>query len=193
MRKAKQVTTTITTSISLPQILFEQAESLAQQLNIPPSRLFERALEDFVKNYPGPTSLAESFDQERKRAGQSGGKRIINQGDIYWIEPANAGEVEAAIPHPYVVIQDNLFNHSRIDTVVACALTSNIKRVSDTPGNILLDVGEGNLPKQSVVEVSKVSTIDEAQLGEYVGSLTARRIEQILAGMRFLQTSFFAR
>ncbi len=61
------------------------------------------------------------------------------------------------------------------------------------PGNILLDVGEANLPKHSAVEVSKVSSIPKTQLGEYIGSLTERRIEQILVGMRFLQSSFLAR
>ncbi|MCI0712982.1 MAG: type II toxin-antitoxin system PemK/MazF family toxin [Chloroflexi bacterium] len=110
----------------------------------------------------------------------------MNQGSIYWLRS------ELDIPHPHVVIQDNLFNHSRINTVVVCALTSNIKRVN-IPGNVLLEPGEANLPRQSVVEVSKVSTVDKAQLGEYIGSLTQQRINQILAGMRFQQVSFFTR
>jgi mRNA interferase MazF len=101
-------------------------------------------------------------------------------------------EGEAGIRHPFVVIQDNVFNHSRIDTVVVCALTSNMKR-AHLPGNVLLEIGEANLPKQSAAEVSKASTIQKTQLGEYIGSLNARRIEQILDGMRFLQLSFFAR
>lgn len=49
---------------------------------------------------------------------------------------------------------------------MVCALTSNIKR-ANTPGNVLLETGEANLPRQSVVEVSKVSTVDKIQLGEY--------------------------
>jgi mRNA interferase MazF len=43
------------------------------------------------------------------------------------------------------------------------------------------------------VEVSKVTSVEKAQLGDYIGSLTEQRINQILAGMRFLQRSFFAR
>jgi mRNA interferase MazF len=192
--RRKQMETTITTSISLQKTLFEQAESLAQQLNISPSHLFERAVEDFIRRYQSSTPLSEESYQNAKKAEQiSGGRRVIHQGDIYWVHLENPGELETAIPHPYVVIQDDLFNHSRIDTVVACALTSNIRRVSDTPGNLLLDVGEANLPKRSVVEVSKVSTVEKAQLGDYIGSLTERRIQQILAGMRFLQMSYFTR
>jgi len=109
---------------------------------------------------------------------------VINQGDIYW--------VHADIPHPHVIIQDNALNHSRIPTVVACGLTSNLKRVS-IPGNLLLEAGEANLALQSVVEVSKIITIEKTQLGEYIGSLTERRVQQILAGMRLVQASFFDR
>ena len=58
---------------------------------------------------------------------------------------------------------------------------------ANMPGNVLLEAGEANLPKQSIVAVSQVSTVDKAQLGEYIGSLTKERIDQILAGMRFLQ------
>ena len=94
--------------------------------------------------------------------------------------------------HPYVVIQDNLFNHSRIHTVVVCALTTNLKR-ANAPGNVLLDDGEANLPKQSVIEVSKISSVEKTELGEYIGSLSQQRIDQVLAGMRFLQLSSFTR
>jgi mRNA interferase MazF len=85
-----------------------------------------------------------------------------------------------------VVIQDNVINRSRIGTVVICALTTNLKRAK-APGNVLLEAGEANLPRQSIVVVSQVSTIDKAQLGEYIGSLTRQRMDQILAGMQFLQ------
>jgi mRNA interferase MazF len=113
---------------------------------------------------------------------------FINQGDVYWLENAD----EPGIPHPHVVVQDDLFNHSRIHTVVVCALTSNLKRAA-LPGNVLLEAGEANLPRPSVVEVSKVSSVDKVHLGEYIGSLGEQRVNQILAGMRFLQASFFNR
>lgn len=110
----------------------------------------------------------------------------INQGDVYWISFAVPGGSEPGIAHPHVVIQDNILNRSRIDTVVVCALTTNSKW-ANSPGNVLLDAGEANLPKQSIVVVSQVSTVDKAQLGHYIGSLTPERIDQIFAGMRFLQ------
>lgn len=111
---------------------------------------------------------------------------VINQGDIYWVPLEEPDGTEPGYIHPHVVIQDNVLNRSRIHTVVVCALTSNLKRAK-APGNVLLEAGEANLPKHSVVVVSQVSTVDKAQLGEYIGSLSQPRIDQILAGMRFLQ------
>jgi mRNA interferase MazF len=110
----------------------------------------------------------------------------INQGDVYWVPLEEPNGSEPGITHPHVVIQDDVINRSRIRTVVVCALTTNMKR-ANMPGNVLLEAGEANLPKQSIVAVSQVSTVDKAQLGEYIGSLTKERIDQILAGMRFLQ------
>jgi mRNA interferase MazF len=110
----------------------------------------------------------------------------VNQGDIYWIQLEQPEGREAGIPHPYVVVQQDIFNHSRIDSLVVCALTTNLKQAK-SPGNVLLEAGEANLLKQSAVVVSKISTVKKSQLGEYIGSLSAARIDQILAGIRFLQ------
>jgi len=103
------------------------------------------------------------------------------QGDIFWVSPDESKKIASDHTHPHVVIQDGTSS-----TVVVCALTSNLKPAKE-PGNVLLDEGEANLPKQSVVVVSQVSTVDKTQLGEYIGTLTEQRINQVLAGMRFLQ------
>jgi mRNA interferase MazF len=163
------------TSISIPTSLFNQAETLAQQLNISSEHLCEIALAAFISTHQSQLPLNK-----------------INQGEVYWVQVEYPGELEPGIPHPHVVIQENVLNHSRLQTVVVCALTSNLKRAS-YPGHVVLEVGEAHLPKASVVEVSKVSTVAKTQLGEYIGTLSDERIQQILAGMQFLQTSFFAR
>lgn len=124
-----------------------------------------------------------------RKSGMQQEQRLINQGDIYWLWE-NPDELEATIPHPYVVIQEDVLNHSRIHTVVVCALTSNLQR-ANRHGNVLLEAGEGNLPKQSVIEVSKVASIEKSLLRDYIGTVSKERVHQILAGLRFLQRSFF--
>ena len=121
-----------------------------------------------------------------------GTNRGIHRGDVFWIEPDESRGSIPGSPHPHVVVQDDVFNRSRVHTVIVCALTSNLKRATE-PGNVLLDVGEGNLSKQSVVIVSQVSSVEKTQLGEYIGTLSEQRVQQILDGMRFQQVSFFDR
>jgi mRNA interferase MazF len=116
----------------------------------------------------------------------------IYRGDVFWIVPDDSRGPAPAYSHPHVVVQDDVFNHSRITTVVVCALTSNLHRANE-PGNVLLEPGEGNLPQQSVVVVSQISSVDKARLGEQIGSLSGSRIGQILDGLRFQQASFFTR
>ena len=110
---------------------------------------------------------------------------VINQGDIYWIDLEEPSGSEPGYSHPHVVVQNNVFNASKISTVVVCALTSNIKR-AQAPGNVLLEQGEGNLPKQSVVLVSQIFTVDKSQLSELIGKLLESRVRQILDGINLL-------
>lgn len=174
MPAPSQITITISPDIR------DKVESLAQQRGISHDQLVAHALQQWL-------------DTQQDSPTTPSTPRVINQGDIYWVDHENPNDPQSAIPHPFVIVQENLFNHSRVSTVIVCALTSNIRRISDTPGNILLDAGEGNLPKQSVVEVSKISSIEKSRLGDYIGTLSDERIQQIRKGMRFLYESFLNR
>jgi mRNA interferase MazF len=112
-------------------------------------------------------------------------ERRIRRGDVFWV----ATQTDA-VPHPHVVVQDDLFNRSRVHTVVVCGLSSNLRRASE-PGNVLLEPGEGGLPKQSVVIVSQIDAVLRQRLGERIGALSAARVEQVLDGLRFQQRAFF--
>lgn len=110
---------------------------------------------------------------------------VINQGDIYWVTLNEPRGSEPGYRHPHLIIQNNLFNRSLINTVVVCALTSNLKRAK-APGNILLDKGEANLPKKSVVNVSQIFTVNKNELSEKIGSLTRDRFKKVYEGIRLI-------
>jgi len=110
---------------------------------------------------------------------------VINQGDVFWIEFNEPSGSEPGYRHPHVVIQNNLFNRSRINTVLVCTLTSNLKR-SDAPGNVTLNKGEANLPKKSVVNISQIFTMNKGDLSEKIGTLSRDRISQIIHGVRLI-------
>ena len=107
------------------------------------------------------------------------------QGDIFWIDLGSPRGSEPGYRHPHVVIQNNIFNDSRINTVVVCAITSNLIRAA-APGNILLKKGEGNLPKDSVVNISQIITVDKSDCVEMIGHLSEERTKQIIEGVRLL-------
>lgn len=118
--------------------------------------------------------------------------REIRRGELYWLEPDESRGSFPGVAHPHLVVQDDVFNLSRVSTVVVCALTSNLQRATE-PGNVLLSAGEGGLARQSVVVVSQVSSVSKDALGERIGALSAERVDQVLDGLRFQQASFFRR
>ena len=109
----------------------------------------------------------------------------IKQGDIIWVdlgEPSGSGP---GYRHPYVIIQNDVFNASKINTVIGIAMTSNTARAG-IPGNVLLKKGEANLPKACVVNVSQLTTIDKFDCKTKIGRLSTLRIREILDGLRLI-------
>ncbi|NLX00965.1 MAG: type II toxin-antitoxin system PemK/MazF family toxin [Syntrophomonadaceae bacterium] len=108
---------------------------------------------------------------------------VINQGDIYWYTFPTPEGSQPMGRRPVVVVQNNICNQSRVNTVIICPLTTNL-RLAIAPGNILLETGEANIPKQSVINVSQVQSIDKSSLGEYIGSLSMARIYELIKGLQ---------
>jgi mRNA interferase MazF len=107
---------------------------------------------------------------------------MIGQGDVYWVDLGPPRGSEPGFRNPFVVIQNDAVNVSRIRTVVVCLITSNLKRAK-APGNVLLEKEEANLTVPSVVNVSQIYTIDKDMLDEKIGTLEKGRVRQILSGI----------
>ncbi len=106
----------------------------------------------------------------------------LRQGDVYWVDGVGVSLTELGGRRPVIVTQGNRLNESRIRTVIVSTLTSNLERANDI-GNVLLDDGEANLSKRSVVNVSQFHVLDKADLVEYIGTLSKARVRQIVAGI----------
>lgn len=83
------------------------------------------------------------------------------------------------------MIQANSFNRSRIQTVIVAVISSNL-RLAEAPGNLLLPARATGLPRDSVVNVSQLLTLDRAFLTEHVGSLPGRLQAEVDAGLRLV-------
>lgn len=127
----------------------------------------------------------EESGQASVRGGHEGRAVVIRQGDVFWLDLGVPRGSAPGYRRPHVVVQNDVFNQSRISTVVVCGLTSNIKR-AEAPGNVHLRKGEANLPKDSVVNVTQLVTVDKGELVEKIGSLSPARVRQVVDGVNLL-------
>ena len=109
----------------------------------------------------------------------------IRQGQVYWLDFGPATGRAPAERHPCVVVQNDIFNRSAIATSVVCLITSNLSRAK-APGNVLLKKGEANLPKASVVNVSRILTVDKAEPTKCLGTLTGTAATAVRDGLHML-------
>lgn len=105
--------------------------------------------------------------------------------EIWWAALPRPVGSEPGYRRPVLIIQSNDFTRSRIATVIVVVLTSNTK-LAQAPGNVLLPRNTTGLPKDSVVNVSQVYTIDKSFLTERVGVLTPDLFKQVEDGLRLV-------
>jgi len=82
-------------------------------------------------------------------------------------------------------MQANAYNRSRLSTVVAVVITTNL-RLADMPGNVLVPATESGLPKPSVVNVTRIITADKTFLRSRAGRLEPETIDRIEHGLSVL-------
>lgn len=109
----------------------------------------------------------------------------MQRGEVWWASLAEPEGSEPGYRRPILVVQADAFNRSRINTVVAAVLTSNVA-MAVAPGNVLLKARASGLPKDSVVNVSQLITVDKRFLTERIKALDARAMQQVDAGLRLV-------
>ncbi|MBZ5521455.1 MAG: type II toxin-antitoxin system PemK/MazF family toxin [Acidobacteriia bacterium] len=109
----------------------------------------------------------------------------MTRGEIWWADLPDPRRSEPGFRRPVLVIQANSFNRSRIQTVIVAVISSNL-RLAEAPGNLLLPAGATGLPRDSVVNVSQLLTLDRAFLTEHVGKLPSRMQAEVDTGLRLV-------
>lgn len=110
---------------------------------------------------------------------------MISQGQVWWADFPQPVGSEPGFRRPVVIIQSDPFNRSALRTTVVVPLTSNL-RWADAPGNVLLSRRATGLPRDSVANVSQVSTVDKSRLTEPVGKLPRAKLDLVLTGLEIL-------
>ncbi len=107
---------------------------------------------------------------------------MLQQGDLYWIDLGEPIGSEPGYLRPHVVVQNDVMNRTRINSVMLCPLSTNLRRAGDR-GNVVLEPGEGGLAQQSGVLVAQVVTLDFDEGRGFIGRLSPARMRQIVQGI----------
>lgn len=110
---------------------------------------------------------------------------VIRNGSIYWVDFSPGKGSEPMGRRPGLVVQHDRLNDSKLNTVIVLAITSNMI-FGDLPGNIILKKGEANMPKNSVINVTQIKTVDKNSLKEKIGSLPRERMAEVHEGIKLI-------
>ncbi len=104
-------------------------------------------------------------------------------GSICWADLGEARGSRPAKRRPVLIIQSDPFNTSRLNTIIAAVITSSTA-LAAMPGNVFLPAAVSGLPKDSVVNVTALVTLDKTDLDEAVGQLPGSLINDVNRGLR---------
>lgn len=107
---------------------------------------------------------------------------MVEQGDVYWIDLPEPVGAEPGFRRPCVVVQNDVYNATRLKTVVICVLTSNT-RLADMPGNVLLPESQTGLPRPSVANITQLTTIERSSLEDKTGTISREYLHRIFVGL----------
>jgi len=109
----------------------------------------------------------------------------MQRGEIWWADLPDPIGATSGYRRPVLLVQADAFTQSRIATVIAVVITSNL-RIATAPGNVLLRAAESSLPKDSVINVSQIITLDKQALDERIGHVTATTLTEVEDGIRLV-------
>ena len=94
---------------------------------------------------------------------------MIKRGELYYADLSPVVGSEQGGVRPVLVVQNDIGNKYS-PTVIAAAVTSQMGKAK-LPTHIAITAGEYGLPKDSVVLLEQIRTIDKRRLRERIGEL----------------------
>jgi mRNA interferase MazF len=109
---------------------------------------------------------------------------VIARGDVRWVELGPAQGSRPAKRRPVLVVQADSYNNSRLATVIVAVLTSNTG-LAAMPGNVFLPTSATGLPKDSVVNVTSLATLNKTDLDpDAVAVVPSHLMREVDRGLR---------
>jgi mRNA interferase MazF len=109
----------------------------------------------------------------------------MTRGELWWADFGIPFGSEPGYKRPVLIIQNDFFNNSKINTTIVIPLTTNLI-LADAPGNILIKKHESKLKKDSVITISQIEVIDRQRLIEKITKIDRTIIEKIENNIMFI-------
>lgn len=107
---------------------------------------------------------------------------MIMRGSVWWVDLGEPRGSKPATRRPVLVVQSDALNQSRLNTTVAVVISSNTG-LAAMPGNVFLPAVVTGLPKDSVVNVTALVTLDKADLDDRVGQIPESSLRAVEQGL----------
>jgi mRNA interferase MazF len=107
----------------------------------------------------------------------------VIRGEIWWAELPRPRGSEPSKLRPVLVVQGDVYNRSAVSTVISVVITSN-PELAKAPPNIILEKAVSGLEKTSVVNFSRIITLDKSFFIKQVSMLPKNMVERINAGLK---------
>jgi mRNA interferase MazF len=108
---------------------------------------------------------------------------VIARGQLWWADLGLPRGSAPALRRPVLIASADPYNRSSLRTVIVVVLTTTTQ-LAALPGNVVVPADVGGLPKDSVVNVTQVATIDRSTLEERIGALPDWLLAQVDAGLQ---------
>jgi len=102
---------------------------------------------------------------------------VIKRGDIFYADLSPVIGSEQGGVRPVLIVQNDVGNKYS-PTVIASAITSQINKAK-LPTHIELSAKDYGLPKDSVILLEQIRTIDKKRLREKIGHLDDELMERV--------------
>jgi mRNA interferase MazF len=109
----------------------------------------------------------------------------MTRGELWWADFGVPFGSEPGYKRPVLIIQNDFFNRSKINTTIVIPLTTNLI-LADAPGNILITKNESKLKKDSVITISQMEVIDRQRLIEKITKVDRAIMEKIENNIMFV-------
>ncbi|MCB1173663.1 MAG: type II toxin-antitoxin system PemK/MazF family toxin [Leptospiraceae bacterium] len=109
----------------------------------------------------------------------------MTRGEIWWVDLGLPYGSEPGFKRPVLIIQNDAFTCSKINTVIVLPITSNLIH-ADAPGNVRLAKKLSGLPRDSVVNVSQLTVLDKSRFAERVKKLNKDTMLAVEPGIRLV-------